>query len=425
MGIPYLEAGDIGVQFLPQPASIVWPLVKGVMQIPVNTEAEIGAALMTVEVVVRTISCGKTYQEIFQEKIPAELWKTLRETLLRLYIASLDLLLLARTQTDRHTAERLARAFINPQETQEKLERLKDCIKNVSQVVEACQAKSGVALDDKISGFLQKFSSFEDHIAESFDKLFARMDANDLTRILDWISPIKAHDRHHSVKNNRTENTCEWLLQSREFETWEMSNSSSVLRLEGLVGTGKTFLTSKVIDRLLENLHPHENIAFYYCRRDGTAGEEPDNITRSLLRQLITTSHHSDKVLKEVQTLFNAKANTTSVLDIAVYHALDEGDERKRKKLMEIINSLRSLKNPVRVFISTRPRDGIERHFHGDPIIGNKCDGLEVDIKEFIFRKTADLPYWPRLPTSTQTEVVDTLSGKCDGMFLWASLQID
>ncbi|KAJ6032479.1 Major facilitator superfamily domain general substrate transporter [Penicillium herquei] len=433
-------AGDIGVQFLPQPASIVWPLVRGV---PVNSEAEIGAALMTVEVVVRAISCGKTYQEIFQGKIPADLLKTLREALLRLYIASLDLLVLAGCQPDRRTAERLARAFLNPKETQEKLERLKDCIGNVSQVVEACQAKISVALDDKISDFLQKFSKFEDRVAESFDELFARMDANDLTKILDWISPIKAHDRHHSVKNSRTENTCEWLLQSPEFETWEMSNSSSVLRLEGLVGTGKTFSTSKVIDHLLENLHPQENLAFYYCRRNGTAGEKPDDIIRSLLRQLVTTSHHSDKVLKEVQTLYNAKGNTSSVLDIAAHRdllvnsvnsyrrttfvidALDECDERKRKKLMDTINSLRSLSNPVRVFISTRPRDDVERHFHGDPIIENKCEGLETDIKDFILEKTADLPHWPRFSQSTQTEIINTLSEKSDGMFLWASLQID
>lgn len=55
------------------------------------------------------------------------------------------------------------------------------------------------------------------------------------------------------------------------------------------VGTGKTYLTSRVIDHIKHTLEtsPHdEGFAFFYCNRSGPFMQDPLIVLRSFVRQL-------------------------------------------------------------------------------------------------------------------------------------------
>lgn len=50
---------------------------------------------------------------------------------------------------------------------------------------------------------------------------------------LDRISSLKFGDHHNLVKENRTANTCEWLLSDDSFHEWESSDLSGIMWLRG------------------------------------------------------------------------------------------------------------------------------------------------------------------------------------------------
>jgi ankyrin repeat domain-containing protein 50 len=50
--------------------------------------------------------------------------------------------------------------------------------------------------------------------------------------ILNWISEVPFEQHHGMIKDARTTNTCEWLLQTGEFREWETKDSSAVLWLK-------------------------------------------------------------------------------------------------------------------------------------------------------------------------------------------------
>ncbi|KAJ5964770.1 Mur ligase C-terminal [Penicillium vulpinum] len=438
--------GDVGVQLMPQPASIIWPLVKGLMQVTVNADEETAAILMTADILVRTIRCGKTYESIFREKIKDQhtnLWADFQSALLKLYVASLRLLVYALRQCDKRTGRRLVNALLNPSEAKDQVSDLESCRSHLREVILDCRSKIEDDVDATVMEFLEKFSMFNSVIEQRFDELFERLDKQEVMEILNWISQYRELDRHHLKADARTPETCGWILESSAFKKWEQSISPAVVWLQGLPGTGKSFLTSRVIDHLRANLHPGEGLAFYYCQRSGQTFEDPSDVIRALFRQLATPAHEfqEDEMRKDVRDLFaqskrmthpsistckqqiiksvSQYSQTTIVLD-----ALDECAE-PRNELFDLIDSLVSQSDyPVRVFISARPESDIEEHFHNEPIIKTGVPEVKEDIKSFIEKKIGELR-WNSNTVRFREEAVEALVEKSDGMFLWASLQIE
>ncbi|KAJ5930697.1 ankyrin [Penicillium verhagenii] len=386
-------AGDIGVNYLPQPASIVWPLVKGLMQVPINADAEIGAALMTAETVVRTISCGHLYEEIYLGKIEGELRESLRSALVQVYAASLKLLSYALKQLDTNTAKRLLLAFLNHQETQDQVTDLKESYSHLTEVTQICQSQITVQIDDRVVKFLEKFHNFDSFAQKSFSELFERLDEEKLSKILDWISPTKEFDRHAELKKNRALNTY------------------------------------------------RGRIVYYYCRRKEKY-EDPDDVIRSLLRQLATPTQGSNEIHRDVQALFKEMGNHASQLPIEtckqqlpkslqqydqvtfVIDALDECEKGAVAILLDTIDSLLSHTDyPTRIFVSARPDSEIKNRFIKHPIIQTDNSDVREDIEIFIDQEIPKFSHWNKFSIEEQKEIREKLLAKSNGMFQWVFLQ--
>ncbi|RAH78802.1 hypothetical protein BO86DRAFT_437748 [Aspergillus japonicus CBS 114.51] len=148
--------GDIGVQFLPQPASIVWPVVKGVMQVPVNAEAETAAAIMTADILIRIITYRKVYEETYRGKLESKLWGLLQSALVNLYVAALELVAFALKQFSQHTAWQLVRALLSPQADQSQVSGLRSRQSELIEAVDSCQSKVASQMSDGILNLLKK-----------------------------------------------------------------------------------------------------------------------------------------------------------------------------------------------------------------------------------------------------------------------------
>ncbi|BCS01253.1 ankyrin repeat domain-containing protein [Aspergillus luchuensis] len=445
--------GDIGVQFLPQPASVVWPLVKGILQVPTNADAETAAAAMTADILIRTISCGSAYEEIYQGKVDLKLWEMLQSALVNLYVAALKLLIFASKRFKEHTVSHLIGAFLSPKKGQNQVTDLKSRYSELLEIVQYFQNEITGQMSENVNDIikaLEKFRGLDSFVAKSFDAIFERMDEQRVSKILDWVSPHKPFDRHSPKKKDRAADTCQWILHNPIFDDWERSISPEVIWLQGSIGTGKSFLTSMVIDHLLETQEPTEGLAFYYCERRGQSFQISDDVIRSLLRQLACPPEKefpNNKIRKDFQSLFAKMGNQMSELDIktckqylhqsvnwysritVVLDALDECDKGSRHELFkEIINFFSTQSgHSIRVFVSARPEPDIMAYFEKFPVIATENPGVQKDIKSFVRNRITYLwdNKWTSISKEVKTETIDTLTEKSNGMFQWVNLQIE
>ena len=68
--------------------------------------------------------------------------------------------------------------------------------------------------------------------------------------------------------------SCEWIFKDSTYRNWLASSRSSLLRLSGGSGLGKSVMTSTVISRLLEDRHETNSaVAFFYCLNTGGSAD--------------------------------------------------------------------------------------------------------------------------------------------------------
>ncbi|KAI1085121.1 ankyrin repeat-containing domain protein [Whalleya microplaca] len=100
--------------------------------------------------------------------------------------------------------------------------------------------------------------------------------------ILNAIAPLSPQPKVRAL-----ENTCEWVINSTQFHDW-VSQQGKVLFCSGNPGSGKTTMTTKVVDWLLEKHgnNPEVGIAYIYLGLTSSGPESTEGSFRALLRQL-------------------------------------------------------------------------------------------------------------------------------------------
>lgn len=252
--------------------------------------------------------------------------------------------------------------------------------------------------------------------------ILTRMDEKDHIEILEWISPVPYGKHHETVKSARTEGTGEWLLSHMKFREWESNDSSAILWLQGsgkckirlwgsmrlnlLAGTGKTFLTSRVIGRIEVLAHDQEGVAYFYCNRNEEERRTPLSILQSYVRQLAAPQRRPGQMRTQLKKLcletrrkgsdlgfslcqdellesINGYSKTTFILD-----ALDECEPESRWKLVSAMESLLSnSKNPLKIFIAGRPDAEIRGLCTSQPNIEIQATDNQGDIEKFVIEE--------------------------------------
>ncbi|KAH8586045.1 hypothetical protein B0O99DRAFT_586459 [Bisporella sp. PMI_857] len=306
----------------------------------------------------------------------------------------------------------------------------------------------------EVDNVIQSLNKFRDTLSASLNvdqttlivDSFERVNDEERFKILEWISPIQYGKHHDTVKEARTSNTCEWLLQDERFRNWEDASSSVILWLQGSPGAGKTFLTSRVIDHVQSRLRSSlskEGFAFFYCNRNEEERRKPLSVLRSYARQLSTAAGHPEKMRKKLHDSWrettlrgsdlgfeacheqllesvNLYPRTTLVLD-----ALDECEPDSRRKLVNAIKLLLSKsERPLKVFISSRPNQDIRSHFISEPNVEIQARHNEEDIRKFIDEEIINHESWRDMSPSLQEEIIKILFDRSQGMFQWVNLQI-
>lgn len=105
--------------------------------------------------------------------------------------------------------------------------------------------------------------------------------------ILDWLTPIDYAAQQADFISQRQPDTGIWFLDSLEYRSWVDTKNQTLFCL-GILGAGKTILSSIVVDDLFARFQDDigVGIAYIYCKFRRQSEQAVTDITLSLLKQL-------------------------------------------------------------------------------------------------------------------------------------------
>jgi hypothetical protein len=185
------KIGDVAVQFAPPQAGIPWAVVKGLIQAPVIESAQMGALLASVDRIVRIIHRGQVYELVFTPNDTSEAaLSNLQSALVSLYSAVLELLADSAKLFAKNTATRTIHALLHPGTTADLFSKLVKLEGELGQEVQACESSRSAVADASLTTPLRNLEAPLTRVDEKVGSLLEQVNADELFRILEWISPI-------------------------------------------------------------------------------------------------------------------------------------------------------------------------------------------------------------------------------------------
>lgn len=204
-----------------------------------------------------------------------------------------------------------------------------------------------------------------------------------------------------------------------------------------LGGTGKTCLTSKVIDHtkeIMERWKVDAGLAFFYFKRDDSSRNSALPCLRSLVRQLSTSLQQSGQIRSELQRIYSEWNRRGEDLDkeiceeqlkkslrdfsrvTIIIDALDECERDGRRELIEIFDRLMD-NSGVRlaIFISSRPYPDIKLILNKRSVVEIGSHNNRGDIDKFVNEKIRQHDHSAWTPDIKNTVILELLK-KSQGM---------
>ncbi|WKT48146.1 hypothetical protein QSH57_013051 [Fusarium oxysporum f. sp. vasinfectum] len=448
--------GDVVSSFDPVHAALPWAAFRFVLQAIMAEREQTDSVLELLASTPHFVFSGRVLEKVYTKesmhiggtlddgKLSQQCLDNLHKELIKLYSALLGALQYCYLISSQHKVKRKATAIFNSSELVSIHKDLEVQHTKVLSCGENCHKILTHTLSRKSLDLLGKVQPSLTELGDQVRELLVRIDESERCKTLGAISSILFLAHHDEVSGKRTEGTCEWILKKEKFIQWRESDSSVTI-LYGNPGAGKTFLISRVVDYSIKKAETSEALAFFYCKRDEENRRNPQDILRSILRQLSTpvkkvergTIHVALKDLPNRLALNGTTINvstcesligklvedyprTTIILD-----ALDECDRNTREELMRVLSNLTNGSSKLRVFISSRHDEDILRHFNGIPTMEMQATDNEEDISSFVHDRLFQDSRWADLSPELQGEVKAVFHEKSLGMFQWAALQVD
>ncbi|KGO73285.1 hypothetical protein PITC_085840 [Penicillium italicum] len=192
--------------------------------------------------------------------------------------------------------------------------------------------------------------------------------------------------------------TCKWVLHSEIFQQWFKGAENSILWCYGDPGTGKTILSSIVIEYLSESIRASRAaLVFIYCNYKETETHSELELLSSIARQLAEQLDHIPSV--------------------------DECPENNRDNFFRLMKDLDA---DIRFMFTSRPHIDLPVEFaklERIHISATTAD-LEVYLKSEILGNYRFQKRVIRNDPSIQVEIVERIIAKSAGMFLLANLHV-
>ncbi|KAL0631347.1 hypothetical protein Q9L58_009793 [Maublancomyces gigas] len=430
----YVIIGDIAIQHNPDIIALVWAGVRFCLQVALNDMQTFEAVSSALEDIAGIMGSCRIYENIHLSSILKSSEAVIRQ-LPRLYTHCLIFMADAISYFSTKTSKRVTGGITNPFETS-----FKPLIENIkSSKVELEDLASDKIGADERKGFLELTAQLG-KVSTGVEGLLARADETKRREVLKWLSEVNFGAHHEKASDLRFDGTGGWLFEKRALESWVEDESSSVMWLYGKAGSGKTVLSSLVIDTLTETYKSVPTI-YFYCHYGERERQETLSITRTLLKQLSMRCELDPPIVSvfDSGTQLNLKSSEGSFAAalsqfekvFVVVDALDECSEEERKSIVMLLTRQLKLEGcRIKVFLTSRPENDLRQLLKDNPSHQIDANDTSKDITPFVVAALDShiangMLLGGNVSARLRRDLVETISGQADGMFLWAKFQLD
>ncbi|CZR42635.1 uncharacterized protein FPRO_09938 [Fusarium proliferatum ET1] len=271
-------------------------------------------------------------------------------------------------------------------------------------------------------------------------------------RLLEDLSSFNFTSAFNSTRNKRHVGTAKWVFATPEFQQWVKINGSPVLHITGKIGSGKTVLSSSIVEKLSQIRPPHQFVSFFFVRFDDPLSLNAETVIRSCIQQLVSAidmdsldprvvSELDEHLSRAKLALFSFDLLSDLYLSAAkaikqwfiVIDGLDECSTDQQSKLLKFFQGIISRNNTTRnisvVFASRETcTNAIRSIFPESQRLVTGLESTSVDIDSYVDDIIIDKLSTGELVVSDPRllrEILTTIASKEQGMFLWAFFAIE
>ena len=243
---------------------------------------------------------------------------------------------------------------------------------------------------------------------------------------LSQLTTIDFEASHADIASRRANLTGGWFLESAHFTSWHNHGLSSILWCPGIPGSGKTILSSLVIDNFRAETakNPSIGLAGIYCSYRNTQGTV--DLMGSIIRQLLEPLNIEPPPTP--LTLDNARAVMPKILTsyskvMLVIDALDECEGRVAlmKELQELMRntSYGSSKTLIHLYVTGRHSVSSDVERILKPAFQLEIRSKDDDVRIFlqqILHEHGQLSQWVTESLEFGSAIIDAILRRLSGM---------
>jgi ankyrin repeat protein len=223
----------------------------------------------------------------------------------------------------------------------------------------------------------------------------AKLDRKEDLEVLEWLTKHNHGAQQSDYFNRRQRGTGQWLLDSVKFKRW-VEGDKLTLFCPGIPGSGKTILTSIVINEVTELVKNDDNvgIAYLYCNFRRKSEQTARDLLASVLKQLAHQRPSLPAALRSLYDKHKDQRTWPSFEDIAkvfqsvvseytkVFVIIDALDELSLSDdcCSTLLSEIRDV--GVNLFATSRSVPEITSQFEG--CLKEDIRATEEDVKRYI-----------------------------------------
>ncbi|KAF5590842.1 uncharacterized protein FSUBG_10706 [Fusarium subglutinans] len=271
-------------------------------------------------------------------------------------------------------------------------------------------------------------------------------------RLLEDLSSFNFTSAFNSTRNKRHIGTAKWVFDTPEFQQWAKIKGPPVLHVTGKIGSGKTVLSSSIVEKLSQIRPPDQFVSFFFARFDDPLSLDAETIVRSCIQQLVSvidmdsldqkTASELDEYLSQAKLalfsldllshLYHSAAKAIKQWFIVI-DGLDECSADQQSKLLKFFQGIISGNDTTRyisVIFASRETctNAIRSIFPDSKRLVTGLQSTSTDIGSYVDDIIIDKLSTGELVISDPSllnEILRTIASKEQGMFLWAFFTIE
>lgn len=250
-----------------------------------------------------------------------------------------------------------------------------------------------------------------------------------------WLCRVDYESMHASVSSKHDADAGTWILGSEGMRPW-IDGMEKILWIYGIPGSGKTFLTSTILNRhVLPQAQDGVSVAYYYCDFRNLESCQPESVLGAIVVQLCKYIDPLPAVIEEIMSLHAGLGGrlTPPSLDeletllkkvlrlcraaIIVVDALDECQDRET--VVKVLRDVsRTGPGNTKVLVTSREEPDIVRLLQGVQRISTRSSEADQDIERLIHSSLAMNRTLQKLRPSLKARIIEKLSMEACGMYV-------